>query len=331
VLDLYGPSESTTYSTWAPVARGERREPAIGEPIAGTRAVLVDRMGQPVPSGISGELLLGGAGLARGYLGRPELTAERFVPDPFGAELGGRLYRTGDLARRLPDGAIEFLGRLDHQVKVRGFRIELGEVEAALAARPEVREAVAAVLGTGKAARLVAWVVPAAGEEAVPSALREALRQRLPEPLVPSAVVVLPALPLTPNGKVDRRALPEPFGSREGSVASFVAPRTPGEESLAAIWRELLGIERIGVQDHFFDLGGHSLLAAQLLSRVREAFGVEVPLAVLFETRPTVENLARAIFQHQVEAADDALIAAAFEDLEGMSDEEIRALLASEA
>jgi amino acid adenylation domain-containing protein len=336
--NLYGPTEAAVDVTWQPCdgETGERPVP-IGRPIANTRIHLLDRAFCEVPVGVAGELCIGGVQLARGYLGRPELTAERFIPDLLPDSQtgrgvpGGRLYRTGDLARRLPDGAVEFLGRLDHQVKVRGFRVELGEVEAALAARPEVREAVAAVRGTGPAARLVAWVVPAAGEQAVPSALREALRQRLPEPMVPSAVVVLPALPLTPNGKVDRRALPEPEGSREGSEAPFVAPRTPGEKSLAAIWREILGVERIGVHDHFFDLGGHSLLAMQLLSRVREAFGVEVPLAALFEARPTVENLARAVFQHQVEAAEDAEIAAAFLDLEGMSDEEIRALLESEA
>ncbi len=328
--NLYGPTEAAVDVTWQRCdgETGERPVP-IGRPIANTRIHLLDRAFREVPVGVAGELCIGGVQLARGYLGRPERTAERFVPDPL-AGPGDRLYRTGDLARRLPDGAVEFLGRLDHQVKVRGFRLELGEVEAALAARPEVREAVAAVRGTGPAARLVAWVVPATGEAAVPSALREALRQRLPEPMVPSAVVVLPALPLTPNGKVDRRALPEPEGSREGSLAPFVAPRTPGEEALAALWRELLGVERIGVHDHFFDLGGHSLLATQLLSRVREAFGVELPLAALFESRPTVENLARAVFQHQVEAAEDAEIAAAFLDLEGMSDEEVRALLASE-
>ncbi len=208
VLNLYGPSEATTYSTFAEVGPGDAAEPSIGRPIAGTRAYLLDRELEPVPVGVPAQICLAGEGLARGYLGRPDLTAERFLPDPFSGEAGGRLYRTGDLARWRPDGDIEFLGRFDHQVKVRGFRIELGEIEAALVREPEVAEAAVVVQEDAGGRRLVACLVPASGAEDLDlGRLRSALRTRLPEPMVPAAFAVLPALPLTPNGKIDRRAL----------------------------------------------------------------------------------------------------------------------------
>ncbi|HWN40735.1 MAG TPA: amino acid adenylation domain-containing protein, partial [Thermoanaerobaculia bacterium] len=296
VLDLYGPSECTTYSTWAPAPWNERREPTIGRPIAGTRALLLGRYGEPVPVGATGEVLLGGAGLARGYLGRPELTAERFVPDPFppaeGGEPGGRLYRTGDLARHLPDGRLEYLGRIDQQVKVRAFRIELGEIEAVLARHPEVRQAVVLAREDKPGdKRLVAYVVPFAAPSPAPEALREALRRTLPEYMVPAAFVVLPELPLTPNGKLDRRALPAPQWS---TGTEPQAAQTPTEEILAAIWAAVLGLPQVSREDRFFDLGGHSLLATQVVARVREAFGVELPLRTLFE-RPKLADLARAV------------------------------------
>ncbi|HEY2294552.1 MAG TPA: amino acid adenylation domain-containing protein, partial [Thermoanaerobaculia bacterium] len=292
LLDLYGPSESTTYSTWAPVPRDERREPSIGRPIAGTRAALLGRSGEPVPIGVPGELYLGGEGLARGYLGRPDLTAERFVPDLRGAESGepgGRLYATGDLARYLPDGRLEYLGRIDQQVKVRGFRIELGEVEAALLAHDQVREA--AVLAREDLG-LVAYVA-AAGEE--PSGLRDFLARRLPGFMLPSAYVLLPALPLTANGKVDRKALAgiRPQRPAAGAVESG-AGRTPTEELLAGIFTEVLGVEGVGLEESFFALGGHSLAAMRLQARVRETLGAELPLSRIFET-PTVASLARAV------------------------------------
>ena len=297
LFNLYGPSEDTTYSTWTLVEPGAGGAPTIGRPIADTRAYVLDARLELAPIGIPGELYLGGEGLARGYLDRPDLTAERFVPDPFSGP-GGRLYRTGDLVRRLPSGELDFLGRIDHQVKVRGFRIELGEVEAALAAQAAVREAVVVVHGSQESARLVAYAVPV--DEAAPPAaaeLRRTLEARLPSHMVPSAFVVLPRLPLTPNGKVDRKALPAPepaASATSGLAGQGDAPRTATEEVIAGLWSELLGVERVGVHDNFFHLGGHSMLATQAVSRARGALGVEIPLRALFEA-PTVAGLAKAV------------------------------------
>ncbi|HSF42104.1 MAG TPA: amino acid adenylation domain-containing protein, partial [Thermoanaerobaculia bacterium] len=291
LFNLYGPSEDTTYSTFALVGAEEPGAPAIGRPIANTRAHVLDRRLRPVPVGVPGELYLGGRGLARGYQGRPELTAERFIPDPFASlagEPGARLYKTGDRVRRMPDGALDFQGRLDHQVKVRGVRIELGEVEAALCEHPGVRQAAAAV---GRDGLLAAYLVPRSGGGLAWPELREALRRRLPEALVPSLAMVLDALPLTPGGKVDRKALPEP---EMAARRERTAPRTPLEERLAAIWSDLLGVGEIGIEESFFDLGGHSLLALRVISRVREELGVELALRTVFE-RPTVAALAAAL------------------------------------
>jgi amino acid adenylation domain-containing protein len=297
VLNLYGPSEDTTYSTWGLAPRGAELEPSIGRPLPGTQAYLVDRSFRPIPRGVAGELFLGGAGLARGYFRRPELTAERFVPDPWSEAPGGRLYRTGDLARFRPGGEIEYLGRADHQVKLRGFRIELGEIETALGKVPGVRESVVVLRnGSGEhhLARLVAYV---GGEEGgVPAAreLRELLARRLPSFMVPSDFVRLDRLPLTPSGKVDRRALPDPEPPRPEDAAVYVAPRNPVEETLAGIWTEVLGMEPVSVRDDFFDLGGHSLSAARVLSRVRDLLRVEVALPAVFERR-TIERMADLI------------------------------------
>jgi amino acid adenylation domain-containing protein/thioester reductase-like protein len=282
VLNLYGPSEDTTYSTWEEV--GLDGEPTLGRPVTGTRAAVLGPDGSLPPAGVPGELVLGGAGLARGYWNRSDRTAERFVPDPFSEQPGERLYRTGDLVRRLPDGRLELLGRIDHQVKLRGFRIELGEVETALARLPGVREAVTAVRDD----RLVAWVL---GEDLSASTLRDALRSRLPEFMVPSAFVFLEDLPRTPTGKVDRRALPDPVQADPGKKT---APRTPTEELVAAVWSEILGRERVGRQDDFFLLGGHSLLAARVVHRLRETLRVRLPLQAVF-SEPTLAGLARKI------------------------------------
>jgi amino acid adenylation domain-containing protein len=283
VLNLYGPSEDTVYSTCAEVKAGSARPPAIGRPVAKTRVHLLDRHLVPVPLGAVGEIHLAGEGLARCYLARPELTAERFIPDPFAPSAGARLYRTGDLARHRPDGELVFLGRTDLQVKIRGFRVELGEVEAALAAQPGVAEAVAVVARRDGSLgpQLVAYV--AVRGEPGGEALRQALSRRLPAHLVPSTIVVLPALPRTPNGKVDRAALPalDVVGSREGE--RFRPARTTTEAVICGIWAELLGAERVGIDDGFFALGGHSLLAPRMLARLREACGVELPLRRLFE------------------------------------------------
>ncbi|HYG61640.1 MAG TPA: amino acid adenylation domain-containing protein, partial [Thermoanaerobaculia bacterium] len=289
VVNLYGPSEDTTYSTVAEQEPDSQGEPPIGRPVDGTWARVLDSDLRPVPVGVAGELFLGGAGLARGYLGRPELTAERFVPSPFAEEgAGARLYRTGDRARWRADGELLYLGRLDHQVKIRGFRVEPGEIEAVLASHPEVEQAVVLAQGEEGGRRLVAYVIPA-GEGSVPD-LRAWLEQRLPGSLVPSVFVTLESFPRTPNGKVDRRALADLApGPAEGPRTP---PRTPLEAAMAALWTEVLEIPEVGVHDRFFDLGGHSLLAVRLLARVRERLGVDLPLTAVFQA-PTVAGLAR--------------------------------------
>jgi amino acid adenylation domain-containing protein len=291
VMNLYGPSEDTTYSTYARAEAGSPQQPAIGRPLTGTRAYVADRWGTSVPAGVPGELFLGGAGLARGYLGRPELTAERFVPDSWADTPGERLYRTGDLARYRADGALEYLGRLDHQVKVRGFRIELGEIEERLARVPGVNRTVVVVREDHPGdRRLVAYAVAQPGSTLLWSEVRRVLAHGLPEYMLPSALVVLETLPLTPNGKVDRRALPAP----ERWAAVEMAPRTPVEELVAEIWADVLGVERVGVEASFFDLGGHSLLATRVISRLRTTLGIELPLRALFE-QPTVAGLAARV------------------------------------
>ena len=293
LVNVYGPTENSVITTAAVVRAGDiGASVPIGVPLRNTTVYLVDKDLQPVPVGVPGELLTGGEGLARGYVERPELTAERFIPDAFSGKPGARLYRTGDLARWRADGSLEFLGRMDGQVKIRGFRIELGEVESTLAGHPAVREV--AVLAWGDSAqdkRLVAYVVPREPVEGLQ--LRGFLRERLPEHLVPSAFVLLEAMPLTPNGKVDRRALPAPDVSAL-AVRDETAPRTPNETLLASIWCELLAVSRLGVHANFFELGGHSLLATQVISRIRQQLGVELPLSALFEA-PTIAELARQV------------------------------------
>jgi amino acid adenylation domain-containing protein len=268
----------------------------IGRPIAGARLYVLNRALEPVPAGIAGELYIGGVGVARGYLHRPRLTAERFVPDPFGNEPGARLYRTGDLARWRPDGNLEYLGRVDHQVKIRGYRVEPGEVEDALVQHPSVREAAVVAHEYGPDdRRLVAYIIAPPDAEAPSAAdLRQYLGGSLPEPMIPSAFVVLESLPLTPNGKVDRAALPAPGRDRSVAEVAFVPPRGPVEDQLAGIWSAVLGVDRVGASDDFFDLGGHSLLATQVVSRIRDAFGVSLPLGEFFET-PTIAGVARWI------------------------------------
>ncbi len=293
----YGPTEATMSATFWSCERGsDQRAVPIGRPIHNTQIYLLDHRLQPVPVGVPGELFIGGVGLARSYLNRPELTAEKFIPHPFSAEPGARLYRTGDLARYRPDGNLEFLGRIDDQAKIRGFRVEPGEVEAVLREHPTVREGAVVVreIVPGEK-RLVAYVVPARELAPPVGELRGFLKEKLPEYMVPSAFVVLDALPLTPNGKVDRRALPAPdYQSRPELGGTFVAPGTPVEETLAGIWAEVLGLERVGVHDDFFELGGHSLLATRVVSRLRDALRVELPLRCLFET-PTVAELAERV------------------------------------
>ena len=291
VFNLYGPSEDTTYSTWARVARGSNEAVCIGRPVANTRAYVLDAQRQLVPLGVAGELYLGGDGLARGYLHRPELTAERFVADPFGAP-GERLYRTGDLVRYRHDGQLEFLGRIDHQVKIRGYRIELGEIEAALLEQPGVAEAIVVTCEDGQGGkRLVAYTGGAQTPD--PVALRAQLRACLPEYMVPALFVHLAALPQTPNGKIDRAALPAP-GVQRATISR--APASATEQQIAALWRELLGVDAVGAEDNFFDLGGHSLLAMQMHARLRECLGRghDLELVDVF-SHPSIASLAARI------------------------------------
>jgi non-ribosomal peptide synthetase component F len=289
LFNLYGPTETTIWSTCHRVSPGG--PVLIGHPLANQQVHVLDGLGQRVPLGVPGELYIGGDGVSRGYLNRPDLTAERFVPDPFRGVPGARMYRTGDVVRLRADGNLEFIGRNDGQVKVRGFRIELGEIEGALARHPAVAQAVAQVreLRAGDA-RLVAWYVGREGATASDDQLRQHLRGILPEYMVPQHLVRLDRLPLTPNGKIDRKALPTPEAST-GPAEGFVAPRTPAEERVAALWQEALGVARVGVHDDFFALGGHSLLAAQVIARLAREHGIAVPMRRMFEA-PTVAAFA---------------------------------------
>jgi amino acid adenylation domain-containing protein len=328
--NLYGPTETTIYSSAAPY------DPeltggvvSIGRPIANTQLYIVDDHLQPVPIGVPGQLHIGGEGLARSYLNRADLTAESFIPNSFSKEAGARLYRTGDLARYLPDGNVEFLGRIDHQVKLRGFRIELGEIEAVLSEHSKVYQSV--VLAREDVSgdkRLVAYVVPSHGPAPTTPELQAFLKDKLPDYMVPSAFVFLDAMPLTPNGKLDRKALPAPDQSSPELGASYVAPRTPEEELVAEIWAEVLKLDKVGIHDNFFDLGGHSLLATQVVSRVRAAFQVELPLRTLFE-KQSVDELAKAITEMQAKKAGPGVLVDMLADIESLSDEETQRLLAA--
>jgi amino acid adenylation domain-containing protein len=297
VRNLYGPTETTVWSLGQRVGSGEARPP-IGRPLANTEVYVLDALLRPVPLGAPGGVFLGGEGVTLGYWGRPDLTAERFLPDPLGNRPGGRLYRTGDLARHHPDGRLDFIGRSDHQVKVRGVRIELGEIEAELRAHPAVAEAVAVVREDAPGdRRLIAYLVPADGNAdrgLATGELRRYLAGRLPEAMIPTVFVALAALPLTQNGKVDRGALPAPETGRPQLESTYAAPRTPGERTLAAVWQEVLGHERVGIHDNFFELGGNSLLLVEIESRLRDAFGREIPIVQMFRN-PTIHGLARAL------------------------------------
>jgi amino acid adenylation domain-containing protein/thioester reductase-like protein len=306
----YGPSETHVVTahdlvgqptSWAAL-------PPIGRPINNTQIYVLDQNLRPVPVGIPGEIYIGGDVLARGYLNRPELTADKFVPDPFSVEPGARLYKTGDLARYLPNGDISFMGRIDHQVKVRGFRIELGEIETLMQQYAGVRECVVIVREDVPGdKRVVAYVVPAHDAECTVDGLSGFLRSKLPDYMVPSAIVLLEALPLTPNSKVDRRALPAPSRVKQENQRPFVAPRTPLEMQLAALWANLFGMERVGIDEDFFALGGHSLLAIRLMANIKALFGIDLPLRELFAS-PTIAGCAQAIeARQQVSAGDEAL------------------------
>jgi len=296
LCNLYGPTETCIDTTsWECEQICDSPTVPIGRPIANTQVYVLDQAGQPVPVGVPGELHIGGIQLARGYYRRPGLTAERFVPHPFSETPGARLYKTGDLVKYRPDGTLEYLGRLDHQVKLRGFRIELSEIERVLEQHPEVAQAVVVAHGAeSTATQLVGYVVPVSDANPSSATLRRFLTTQLPEYMVPAALVSLETLPLTPNGKVDRKALPTPEQSLVPQGGDFVPPQSPTEEVLAHIWSQVLGLEALSRHSHFFELGGHSLMATRVISQVRQTFGVEVPLRRLFEC-PTIAELATAI------------------------------------
>lgn len=330
--NLYGPTETTVYSALCKVEAGSGPI-IVGRPVDNTQIRIVDRRMQPLPVGVPGELLIGGEGLAAGYRGRADLTAEKFIADPFSEGDDARLYRTGDLAFWRPDGTVQVVGRIDHQIKLRGFRIELGEIETVLAQYEGVTQAVVHCREDRPGdQRLVAYYTYESrtgdGGPVADTDLRAYLKSALPEYMVPAAFVALEAFPLTPNGKVDRNALPAPDGAG-GERADHIAPRTPEEEALAALWGNLLNLQRVDVRGNFFDLGGHSLLATQMLARIEYDFGVELPLRVLFES-PTLEQMAARVAA-ACEAADQLAMAAMLQNFENMSDDEILQRLSADS
>jgi amino acid adenylation domain-containing protein len=311
LINTYGPTEATVVATLCELRIGAghdlvtRSEVPIGRPLGNAHIYILDGSLNPLPIGVPGELHVGGPGLARGYINRPELTSERFIPDLFSDAPEARLYKTGDIARWRSDGNIEFLGRVDDQVKIRGFRVEPAEAEAVLGQHPALRgTAVLARMDASGDERLVAYLVPHRRPAPTARELRGYLKERLPEYMVPSAFVTLDSLPLTPNGKVNRRALPAPDPSGFRAENAYEEPRTPVEEALAGIWEEVLGLKRVGIHDDFFELGGHSLLAVRVVARLNRHFGVDLPLRTLFE-HPTIAGLALTVTQKQAEAEVD--------------------------
>jgi amino acid adenylation domain-containing protein len=296
-VNTYGPTEASVIAT---AYEPDPKKPfpdnlPIGRPIANVRLYVLDSDLQPVPVGSPGELHIGGVGLARGYLNHPELTAVKFIADPFSSEPGARLYKTGDMVRRLPDGNLEFVGRMDFQVKIRGFRVELGEIEAVLEKHTGVAQAVVVAREAGGGKQLVAYVIATPGGIAA-AELRDYLKRQLPEYMVPAEFVFMESFPFTPNGKVDRRALPEPKATEAAFAVSFVAPRNEFESKMAYVWAQVLGRESVGIRDNFFDLGGHSLLALRLMSRIEKEFGRTLTLTALIQA-PTVEEMVRLVQQ----------------------------------
>ncbi|MCG8317534.1 MAG: amino acid adenylation domain-containing protein [Pseudomonadales bacterium] len=332
LINMYGITETTVHVTYHRITEDdlEQRASLIGRPIPDLDLYILDKNLNPVPVGVPGELHVGGQGVCHGYLNRDELTTDRFISSPFATAnertqgLYGRLYKTGDLGRYLSDGTVEYLGRIDHQVKVRGYRIELGEIESSISQLPGVRESVVQVWADDNGDKqLVAYVVAdQASLEA--GALKTALRKRLPEYMVPAFYVMLDQMPLTGNGKVDKKALPDPEGAT-AATGQYVAPRNDTEEQLVAIWQEVLNREQIGIKDNFFDIGGHSLLATQIVSRIREQFNVELALSVLFED-PTVEGIALHLLEAELGGADEDDLAAMLAEIEGLSADDLENL-----
>jgi len=330
LINEYGPTETVVGCCVYEVAPGTLPSGPvpIGKPIANTQVYILDRYLNPVPIGVPGELHVGGDGLAQGYLNRPELTAEKFIGNPFSSNGKSRLYKTGDLARYLPDGNIDFLGRIDDQVKFRGYRIELGEIEAVLGQHDAIQQAVVVAREDQPGdRRLVAYAVASPGMSALASELRSYLQQKLPEYMVPAAFMFLESMPLTGNGKLDRKALPAPEQTRPDLNEEYTAPRTADEELLAGIWSEVLKVKKVGIYDNFFDLGGHSLLATQVVSRIRSAFSIEFPLRSLFEL-PTIAEVAAMIEQNQAKQASAPALAQMLSEVEAMTEEEAEKIVA---
>ncbi|MEH2271375.1 MAG: amino acid adenylation domain-containing protein [Nostoc sp.] len=323
LIHAYGPSECTVFTCCYPIpqqlAENVQSIP-IGKPIGDRRVYLLDKDLHRVPIGVTGELYVGGASVARGYLNQPTLTSEKFIPNPFLE--GDTLYKTGDLICRLPDGNLEFLGRIDTQVKIRGFRIELGEIEAVLNQHPDIKQVVVIARENEPGNKsLVAYLI-AKAHPPTSSTLRNFLKTKLPDYMIPGAFVFLEAFPLTPNGKINRRALPAPDADQRNLEVDFVAPRTPTEQELATIWAEVLKLKQVGIHDNFFELGGHSLLATQVISRLIEAFCLNFPLRYLFEN-PTIAELAQKVNAQQIEQAENDAIAQILGEVAQLSEEEV--------
>ena len=320
--NVYGPTECTVDATLCPLLISNS-QPVIGRPIANTQIYILDKNLQPSPIGVSGELYIGGDGLARGYHNSPELTQEKFIQNPF--KNSSKLYKTGDLARYLPDGNIEFLGRIGNQVKIRGFRIELGEIETTLNAHPQIQQAVVVVKENISGNKcLAAYLI--ISNKLTTAEIREFISSKVPEYMIPSNFIILDTLPLTPNGKIDKKALPEPDSENVMEVREYVAPRTQNEEIIASIFASVLCKQNVGVNDNFFELGGHSLLATQVTSRLKQTFSVELSLPQIFET-PKVAELAKIVTQLQLKDTEDEDIAHLLAELQGLSDEETQQIL----
>ncbi|MEM7349079.1 MAG: non-ribosomal peptide synthetase, partial [Chloroflexota bacterium] len=333
LINEYGPTETVVGCCVYEMSAAEAVAGAvpIGRPIANTQLYLLDSQLQPVPVGVVGELYIGGDSVSRGYFNRPGLTAEKFIPNPFDRDptsSGSRLYKTGDNARYLPDGNLEFLGRIDQQVKVRGYRIELGEIESVLSEHPNVQDmAVLAREDRSGDKRLVAYIVSnEADHNKLHQQLREFLQTKLPNYMIPAHFITLPHLPLTHNGKVNRKALPVPNTDQMVSKEAYAAPRNPTEEILVDIWRDVLDVQKIGIDDNFFELGGHSLLATQLISRIHKIFKLEIPLPSLFEA-PTIANLSETLIKYETKPGQVATIARLRKKLRGLSKAEMQAML----
>jgi amino acid adenylation domain-containing protein len=317
LVNEYGPTETVVGCCvyQVPIQHHSGSIP-IGQPIANTQLYVLDSYMQPVPNGVTGELYIGGTGLALGYLNRPELTAEKFVPHPFSSEPGARLYKTGDLVRFRDDGILEFKGRIDEQVKIRGFRIELGEIESVLLQHPTIKDCIVTVQEKAKNdQRLIGYIVLTQESSFSVGNLRKFLQQQLPEYMIPSAFMTLKELPLTQNGKVNRQELPTPDKARQEIDKFYVAPRNSTEEKIANIWAEILNLEQIGIHENFFDLGGHSLIVTQVISRLRDIFDVEIFVQQIFET-PTIADLAVIVIQKVAEQSDEETLEQALAELE---------------